>query len=259
MSIRQFWFPFVFIGCFTFSLVGFAQVPSIPSTKDWGTWFIGTVTLPGGPNKWGGFVEGQRRTNALFKQYQYYELKGGVSYDLDKNITALVGGGHYVSYNYRDLDAGALATETRLWEQLVLNQYLHRLKFEHRYRVEQRWVNSFYLNRLRYRLGLFVPLNHTTLKPQTVFLSFYDEVFLNPKGPTFERNRVYGGVGYQFDQHWIAQAGWVNQTNFSAASYISSLFTPASAAGKNNLVLMLIYRIGRKTGPVNEKLPSQQD
>ncbi|GAB3780238.1 hypothetical protein GCM10028818_32060 [Spirosoma horti] len=223
---------------------------------------IATVQLPAGEKKWGGFAEVQGRANGVFNQFFYNELKGGVSYDLDKNFTLTVAGGRYATYDYQALSDGPLNTEKRLWEQLIINQYLTRLKFEHRYRVEQRWFTfrdgtTPYRSRIRYRLNMFVPLNNHTVTAKTAFLSAYDEIFLNPVGPTFERNRLYAGVGYQFDQQWILQLGWVNQTNYNAANFDQGIFTPQLATGKNNLVVGLTYRLKRRNS--SEKLPTQPD
>ncbi|WP_229201761.1 DUF2490 domain-containing protein [Arsenicibacter rosenii] len=246
--------------------IAFAQTSITPSTP-WGTWFIGTVQLPGGPKKWGGFAEVQARTNGLFSQYFYNELKGGVSYDLDKNFTVMLAGGRYATYDYKAVSEGTLTLEKRFWEQLIINQYLARVKFEHRYRVEQRWLESrdgtiSYRNRIRYRLNGFLPINQKTVSPGAFFLSVYDEIFLNPKGPTFERNRLYAGLGYQFSKSLIVQAGWVNQTNYNPATFNQGVFTPISGSGKNNLVLNLTYRINRHKGKATspaERLPSQPD
>lgn len=233
--------------------------------QPWGSWLIGTVQLPGSPtNRWGGFAEVQARTNSVFHDYFYNELKAGGSFDIDPNFTVVVAGGRYTTSDYQDLGAGPLNVEKRLWEQLVLTQYSHRLKLEHRYRIEQRWLafrdgSSEFRQRFRYRLNAFLPLNHKTIVPGTVFLSAYDEVFLNPKGPVFERNRVYGGVGYQFDKHVVLQAGYVNQANYN---YMASQgqFVLQNTAAKNNVVLSLTYKLLHKSAaPPTEKLPSQQD
>ncbi|SNR51325.1 DUF2490 domain-containing protein [Hymenobacter mucosus] len=247
-----------------------AQTNAVPDPQ-WGSWHIGTVILPGGPKHWGGYAEVQARANGLFRQYFYTELKGGVSYDLAKNFTFMVAGGRYATSDYRDLSDGPLNVEKRLWEQVTFTHYSARLKIEHRYRVEQRWFSfrdditpegSYrYRNRIRYRLNGFLPLNHPTVTNKTVFLSVYDEVFFNTRGPFFERNRVYGGAGYQFDPHWTVQAGWVNQANFTPASYRQHVFTPQTTATKNNLVLSVMYRINRRNGevPAREYVPSQPD
>lgn len=238
-----------------------AQTSLTPATP-LGSWLIATVQLPGGDKKWGGFAELQARSNGTFSQYFYNELKAGVSYDLDKNFSLMVAGGRYATYDYQDLSAGPLNTEKRIWEQLIINQYLTRLKFEHRYRIEQRWFTyrdgtTPYRNRIRYRLNMFVPLNNRTITDKTAFLSLYDEIFVNPLGPTFERNRLYAGVGYQFDQRWIIQLGLINQTNYNPAAFESGVFTPQLATGKNNIVVGLTYRLKRSKN--SEKLPSQPD
>ena len=247
------------------SRVALAQTPANPPQR-WGSWLIGTFLLPGNPeNKWGGFAEVQARTDAVFAKYFYNELKGGVSYDLDKNFTVMLAGGRYATSDYRALEDGPLNVEKRLWLQIVLSQYLDRLKLEHRYRIEQRWFDyrgdsTERRNRIRYRLNAFLPLNSKTITDKTFFLSVYDEIFLNPKGPVFERNRVYAGAGYQFNKHVIVQLGWVNQANYNLPVYKQGQFVPQITSAKNNLVVNVIYRIAHRsaTSPT-EHLPSQQD
>lgn len=215
-----------------------------------GTWGIITVFMPGDSvHRWGGYTELQLRANGALSQFQYYEYKAGVSYDLDKNFTALLGTGTYHTYDYLDLGKGPNTNEFRVWEQMVVNQFLTPLKFEHRYRVEQRWANGDYHNRFRYRLNMFVPLNNPKIVAKTWFLSIFDEVFFNNKAPNFERNRVSAALGYQFDKKWIVQAGWINQRNYSADQ----------SSAKNNILLMLMYRINRKNGERTERLPTTND
>ncbi|WP_420151487.1 DUF2490 domain-containing protein [Spirosoma sp.] len=245
-----------------FSFRSLLAQTSLTSPTPWGSWFIGTIQVPGGEKKWGGFAEIQARSNAMFKQYFYYELKGGISYDIDRNFTLMVAGGQYATYDYKDLSAGPLNSEKRLWEQLIVNQYLSRLKFEHRYRIEQRWFTfrdgaESFRNRIRYRLNTFIPINNRTITDKTFFLSIYDEIFLNPIGPVFERNRFYAGIGYQLSPNWIVQVGAVNQTNYNPATFESGVFTPQQASGKYNVVVGLTYRFKRHSS--SEKLPSQPD
>ncbi|NHA07916.1 DUF2490 domain-containing protein [Mucilaginibacter sp. HC2] len=215
-----------------------------------GTWGIATVVLPGdSSHKWGGYSELQVRTNGPLSQFQYYEAKAGVSYDINKDFTALLGTGTYHTYDYADLGSGPNTNEFRLWEQMTVNQFLYRLKFEHRYRIEQRWVNGDYRNRFRYRLNMFVPLNSTKIVAKTWFISVFDEVFFNNKAPNFERNRISAALGYQFDNSWIAQAGWINQRNY----------TTTQSSGKNNILLMVMYRINRKGAGQREHVPTTTD
>lgn len=240
--IRSILVTLCFIAIFTSS--GWAQT---------GSWFIGTVQLPGGDRRWGGFVEAQVRMNNLFHQYNYHEYKGGISYDLGQNFTTLLGAGRYVTYDYRERGAGPLTQEFRMWQQLIINQSLERLKFEHRYRVEQRWQNhrdrpDEYRNRIRYRFNMAVPLNNPRIGPQTVFASTYNEIFLNNRAPHFERNRFYAGLGYQTNSHWVFQVGWLNQYDFS----------PGLPRSKNNLVCTVVYRINRANND-RQRLPTPVD
>ena len=241
-----------------------AQASASPG-QPWGSWVILTAQLPGSAeHRWGGYVELQGRSNAVARQFFYYELKGGVSFDVDPNFAVLVGGGHYSTSDYRALDAGPLNTEKRLWQQLALTQYAKRLKLEHRYRVEQRWFSfrddsTAFRQRMRYRLNVFFPLNKKAITTGTFFLSAYDEIFLNPRGPVFERNRVYGGVGYQFTTHLVVQLGYVHQANYNYTTTNSRLVLQNTVV-KNNIVLALAYKFAHRTdAPGQERLPSQQD
>jgi hypothetical protein len=243
------------------ALIGSSRAARAQTPGTWGNWYIGTVVLPGSvEKKWGGYAEVQARSNGLFRQYFYNELKGGLSYDLDKNFTVLLGAGRYGTFDA----PGPVNVEKRLWQQLVLNQFMSRLKIEHRYRVEQRWLtfpedSTVFRQRLRYRLNAFLPLNHKTITGKTVFLSVYDEIFLNPKGPVLERNRAYVGLGYQLNAHLNLQLGWVRQASYSQPSLKQAQLLPLNTSAKN-VVLSLMYKLAhRASTPVPESLPSQPD
>ena len=127
-----------------------------------------------------------------------------------------MGAGRYATYS----DKGNFALpfdseEFRIWQQVTMNQYLHRLKIEHRYRAEQKWVNNKYRNRFRYRLNMMLPLNKAKLVAGSIYLNVYDEVFLNNEEPHFERNRFFAGAGYILTPVTTIQAGYVNQYNYS--------------------------------------------
>jgi hypothetical protein len=124
-----------------------------------------------------------------------------------------------------------------LWEQLVSSQFLGRIKFEHRYRVEQRWLNTGYRNRFRYRLSANIPINKPKVEPGTLFGIFYDEVFFNNKAPNFERNRVAALLGFQFSKPFAIQTGVLNQYNI----------TSTVNNRKYYFLLNAIYNIQRKS------------
>ena len=202
-----------------------------------GGWNVMTINIPGSmEHRWGGYLEAQNRNYGVTSQFYYYEFKGGLSYTLDKNNTALLGTGRYITYDYEDVDDGPNLRETRLWEQFISNQYLSRIKFEHRYRVEQRWFNTGYRNRFRYRLSANIPINKPKVEPGTLFAILYDEVFFNNKAPNFERNRVAALLGFQFSKQFGIQTGILNQFNITATS----------TNRKYYLLVNAIYTVQRK-------------
>ncbi|HRN58336.1 MAG TPA: DUF2490 domain-containing protein [Agriterribacter sp.] len=180
-----------------------------------GTWHVVNAQLSVS-EKWEVFTELQSRSNSFFDDFFYYEVKGGLSYSINSNFSFLAGVGRYATYAGKGNFARPLDSEEfRIWQQVTMNQYLERLKIEHRYRAEQKWVNAGYRNRFRYRLNMMLPLNKVKLAPGTFYLNAYDEIFLNNKAPHFERNRFFAGAGYILTPVTTIQCGYVNQYNYT--------------------------------------------
>ncbi|TMI75056.1 MAG: DUF2490 domain-containing protein [Bacteroidetes bacterium] len=166
-------------------------------------------------SKWSVFNELQLRSQSFYKDFYYYEIKFGVAYSVNKNFSFLMGTGKYITYSDGGNFKGPLTgDESRLWEQVTMNQYFQRIKLEHRYRIEQRWLKTGYRNRFRYRLATAIPLNKKTFGPGTIYMTAYDELFLTNKSPYFERNRLFGGAGYQFSRQFTVQPGWLYQVDY---------------------------------------------
>jgi len=143
-------------------------------------------------------------------------LRTGLNYRFSEKTFVTAGYAFIPSYIYDSEQKSPEFTEHRIWQQFILLNKLGRVKFEHRYRIEQRWVNNDYKNRLRYRLMLFVPLNKPVIEKGTLFLGVYDEIFINTKESFFDRNRLYGALGYQVNKSTNVQVGMMHQqvTNF---------------------------------------------
>lgn len=138
-------------------------------------------------------------------------LRTGINYHFSKKAFASIGYGYIPSYVFESEQKAPEVTEHRIWQQFILTNKISRVKFEHRYRIEQRWVNGDYRNRLRYRLMLFIPINKPTIEKGSLFLGLYDEIFVNTENVFFDRNRLYGALGYQFHKVASVQAGMLNQ------------------------------------------------
>lgn len=165
--------------------------------------------------QWGVFAEVQARSQKFFNNFSYHELKTGVSYNLSKNLSFLLGTGQYVTYNPNgNFESPVETSEFRIWEQLTLTNNLSRVKLEHRYRIEQRSISGDYRNRFRYRLNAIVPLNNQEIKKNTVLAMASGEIFLTNTRPYFERTRLSGGAGYVFSDLFTLQIGWIQQFDY---------------------------------------------
>ena len=168
--------------------------------------------------QWGLFGEAQVRSQLFYDNFSYYEIKGGASYNLRKNISATVGTGRFVSYSDgSNFKLPYVNQEWRVWEQFSLNNFIGRVKFENRVRLEQRWTtNAGYRNRLKYRLNTVVPINNKKIIAGTFYVSGWDEVYFTNSDPHYEQNRIYGGVGYDVSSHLTLQTGFLHQVNYKA-------------------------------------------
>ena len=166
------------------------------------------------------YAEGQLRGIEEFSYPDYYELKGGIGYNLSKNHKPLIGIGRYVSYKNRSLEK----EEFRVWLQDVYDLKAGKFKFENRVRAEKSWFYNTLKNensdriRLRYRLNVSLPLNAEKVEPGTISANVYDEVFfVTTEDPLFARNRVYAGLSYQIDDHFGLASGYLWQREFAAS------------------------------------------
>ena len=164
------------------------------------------------------YAEGQVRGIEDYSYPDYYEIKGGVGYNLTKNHKPFIGIGRYGNYKNRIMDK----EEFRVWLQDVIDLNAGKVKFENRFRAEKSWfyepVKDVHSDRirLRYRMNISVPLNSESVKPGTVFANVYDEVFfVTTEKPLFARNRFFGGFGYQIDENFGIATGYLWQREFA--------------------------------------------
>jgi hypothetical protein len=58
---------------------------------------------------------------------------------------------------------------------------------------------------------VFIPLNRPKIEAGALYLGVYDELFINDKRNFFDRNRLYGGLGYQYANNIHFQVGLLRQ------------------------------------------------
>jgi hypothetical protein len=216
--------------------------------SDFGSWNVINTKLTLS-KRWSVFNELQLRSKSFYDNYYYYEIKGGVAYSVNKNFTFLLGTGKYMTYSDGgDFVKPITGDETRFWQQVTMNHFLSRLKFEHRYRVEQRWINDSYRNRFRYRLNVAVPINKNKIGPKTFYVASFGEIFLTNKAPYYERNRFFAGVGYQAAKWVTIQPGYIHQSDYKNNV----------TQGKSSFQLTIGFEIDAHKDP-KEKMPGTHD
>lgn len=144
-------------------------------------------------------------------------LRTGIGYNLTENNNNIHLGYAYIySEPYlNNSDQKTNFNEHRIYQQFITRQSFGRFNLQHRYRFEQRFFEDDFRLRLRYFLSLNVALNKAQIEDKTIYLSIYNEIFVNTEQNYFDRNRLYGGVGYRFSSRLRSEIGVMNQTTNS--------------------------------------------
>lgn len=208
-----------------FSILLLISFTAFSQKSDFGSWNVINTKLTLS-EKWSLFNELQLRSQSFYNNHFYYEVKGGVSYAINKKFSFLLGIGKYITYT----DGGSFkkpvtSNEFRFWQQVTMNHYLERIKFEHRYRIEQRWFKTGYRNRFRYRLNTAVPINNKKMGPKTFYIAAFNEIFLTNTAPYFERNRFFTGAGYQISKYLTIQPGYLYQLTTGIIKARANIFS----------------------------------
>lgn len=172
--------------------------------------------------RWSLTAEGQIRSLKFYDDFHYFEYKTGASFNINENFSAGVLVGHYRTYS----EGGTFfepiqSNELRTCAQITMKQTVHRFKFEHRYRIEQRFTSNGYRNRFRYRIGVNFPLNKETKKWNVIV---WNEIFMTNTAPYFERDRFFAGVGINITKQFSIQTGYVRQFDYNLTDEIGRDF-----------------------------------
>jgi len=188
-------------------------LPTIVSAQDsnLGNWliYIGNKKLN---SKWNIHNEVQYRNYNAIGDLEQLLLRTGVGYNVNDKNNVLLGYGYILSENYIGESEDKIAiNEHRVFQQYTTKQDIGKVSLSHRYRLEQRFVEEDFKLRFRYFLSLKIPLKIKETGTSPLYLSAYNEIFLNSKSSIFDRNRVYGGLGYNISKNIKIEVGYMNQ------------------------------------------------
>lgn len=213
------------VGTVFFLFTAFSQKEISSQSHAW-VMYTGNHKLT---ERWGIHSEYQWRRSDVFENWQQSLLRLGVDYYTKQNTQITLGYGWIRSFQYGEQPIIHTNNEHRIWEQYILKNKIGRVEIQHRYRLEQRFIENWTKNsdgsflqdgflfrqRLRYRFLLTIPLSRKEWKDNTLFLSVYDEPFLGfGKGigkNILDQNRLYGAIGWRFTKDFQVQLGYLNQ------------------------------------------------
>jgi len=185
-----------------------------------GAWYMYFWNTTIKKSAWGLQGDVQYRNWNTIGDLEQLLLRGGATYQpKDADVKFTLGYGHVTTGAFGD--DNSTTSESRIYQEALIPQKIGgRFSLKHRFRYEQRFVeNQDFRTRYRYNLFLTVPLNHPTIDQKTIYLSLYNELFINGERgigsgrsvQVFDRNRTYAALGYAIKKQLKIQAGWMRQ------------------------------------------------
>lgn len=179
-------------------------------------------------SKWGLHTEYQWRRADYFQDWQQSLARIGLDYHFHSNAFLSAGYGNIITFQYGNMPVNHSFNEHRIWEQFTQTSTVGRISLQHRYRLEQRFLENYvksgsdivrsgtlFRNRIRYRALAYIPLNNSSMTDKTLFININDEVFLGfGQGigtNILDQNRLQIALGWKFNASCMIQAGYLNQ------------------------------------------------
>jgi hypothetical protein len=180
-------------------------------------------------NKFSLHAEYQWRRADGFENWQQSLARIGVDYLINSSLSVTAGYAWVVSYPYGDMPIAHTFNEQRIWQQVNAKSKYGRFELQHRYRLEQRFLENYIRNqdgtfskgsdlfrqRVRYRAMVLMPISRKVMLDNTLFLNINNEVFLGfGKGigkNILDQNRMIFALGWRLNKDFNVQVGYLNQ------------------------------------------------
>ena len=214
--MRKSLFLWIFIFFFFLPISGNSQI----NESQTGAWYMYFFNTTFKESSWGFQGDIQYRNLNLIGDLEQLLFRGGISYQPKQTQIKLTLGYGNIT-NGSSTSINSINLENRIYQELMFPiKFSNRIQTNHRFRSEQRFIEGQDL-RTRYRYNLFIniPLNKTSFKSKTLYLSIYDELFINGELNTgddekvnfFDRNRLYTALGYMINNQVKLQLGFMSQ------------------------------------------------
>jgi hypothetical protein len=180
--------------------------------KDIGNWliYVGNQKIS---EKFNWHNEVQYRNYNALGDVEQLLFRTGIGYNITPNNNNILMGYAFIhSQNYAANNVDKIKMdEHRIFQQFITKQVFDRCNIVHRYRIEERFINEDIKVRCRYFVGVNVPINKKMLDKNVWYLSMYNEIFVNINSPIFDRDRLYGAMGYCFNKFVKLEFGLMTQ------------------------------------------------
>jgi len=185
-----------------------------------GAWYMASFIKQWSDSNWGFQGDIQYRSWDHGSDLEQLLLRGGITFSpTASNKLFTLGIASITSGQFGP--SRKTVSENRVYQEALMPQRLgDRILLRHRFRFEQRWVEGQdFRTRFRYALSVTIPLNSTQVSEGTWYLSFYDELFVNGQRDIgngrevdyYDRNRLYGALGYAISARTQFQFGYMQQ------------------------------------------------
>lgn len=193
-----------------FTVLSLGSITTFAQKNDLGAWYMyfGNNKIS---KKLNWHNEVQYRNFDAVGDLEQLLIRTGIGYDLtENNNNVLLGYGFILSRPYVNGEKKE-NIEHRIFQQFITKQKFGRFNLQHRYRLEERFLQDDFRVRFRYMIGLNIPITQKEMLPKSLYASVYNEIFLHFDSPVFDRNRVYGALGYVINKNMRIEAGYMNQ------------------------------------------------
>ncbi len=213
----------LFVGLFGVVIIPVLRAETADNHNLWIN-YVGDHPLFGSP--WGIHGEIQNRREDWGKDWQQLLVRPGINYQFSPNLSASVGYAFVRTFPYGELPAAHRFDEHRVWQQVQFKHESFHLKWTHRLRLEQRWIEELQKTpdnhyrtanwrgeqRIRYMLRSELPLTDN----KRLYLPVWNESFFNfganILGNHFDQNRAFFGLGWKVNEHFKVETGLLEQT-----------------------------------------------
>jgi hypothetical protein len=148
-----------------------------------------------------------------FDDFQFVLLRTGIAYRFSGNALVSVGYDYFYSESYSEERS---KLQHRAWQEFNLSNKYSGFGISHRYRFESIWTRQepkYDLSqRFRYRFKVEHPLY------RNLYLSAFNEIFINVGKPYFNQNRAALALGYHLNPNLRIELGYL-KLHFDHAHY----------------------------------------